>query len=70
MYVCIHLYVFHILSILSYRGKYSLVLVPGTSKISTKTSIYFHQMSDRQVKKCSARLCFLESPALFGNRTS
>ena len=27
-------------------------------------------MSDRQVKKYSARLYFLEYPALFGNRTS
>ena len=27
-------------------------------------------MSDRQVKKYSARLYFFECPALFGNRTS
>ena len=27
-------------------------------------------MSDRQVKKYSARLYFLEYPAIFGNRTS
>ena len=29
----------------------SLVLEPGTSKISIRTSIYFHPMSDGQVKK-------------------
>ena len=31
--------------------KKSLVLEPGTSKISIRTSIYFHPMSDGQVKK-------------------
>ena len=31
--------------------KKSLVLEPGTSKISFRTSIYFHPMSDEQVKK-------------------
>ena len=30
--------------------KKSLVLEPGTSKISIRTSIYFHPMSDGQVK--------------------
>ena len=30
--------------------KKSLVLEPGTSKISGRTSIYFHPMSSRQVK--------------------
>ena len=29
----------------------SLVGEPGTSKISIRTSIYFHPMSDGQVKK-------------------
>ena len=32
------------------RVKESLVLEPGTSKISIRTSIYFHPMSDGQVK--------------------
>ena len=50
--------------------KKSLVLEPGTSKISIRTSKNFHPMSDGQVKKYSGRLYFLESPALFGNRTS
>ena len=31
-------------------GKKSLVLKPGTSKISGRTSIYFHPMSGGQVK--------------------
>ena len=44
--------------------------VPGTSKISIRTSIHFHPMSDGQVKKYSAGLYFLECPALFGKRTS
>ena len=40
----------------TYTGvKKSLVLEPGTSKISTRTSIYFHPMSDGQVKNYSAR---------------
>ena len=50
--------------------KKSLVREPGTSKISIRTSICFHPMSDRQVRKYSARLSFHECPALFGNRTS
>ena len=50
--------------------KKSLVLEPGTSKISIRTSIYFQPMSDGQVKKYRARLCLLECPVLFGNRTS
>ena len=50
--------------------KKSLVWEPGTSKISIQTGIYFYPMSDGQVKKYSARLYFLECPALFGNRTS
>ena len=34
-----------------YAGvKKSLVLEPGTSKISIRTSIYFHPMSNGQVK--------------------
>ena len=33
-----------------FRGKKSLVLVPGTSWISNRTSIYFHPMSCGQVK--------------------
>ena len=41
-----------------------------TRKISIMTSIYFHPMSDRQVKKYSARLSFYECPVLFGNSTS
>ena len=48
----------------------SLVLEHGTSKISIRTSIYFHPMSEGQVKKYSARLYFLECPALLGNRKS
>ena len=32
------------------RGKKSLVLMPGTSSISDRTSIYFHPMSCGQVK--------------------
>ena len=49
-----------------------LVQEPRTSKILIRTSIYFHPMSDGQVKKYSARLYmyFLECPALVGNRTS
>ena len=31
--------------------KKSLVLEPGTSKISIRRSVYFHPMSDGQVKK-------------------
>ena len=51
--------------------KNSLVREFMTSKISIKTSLYFHPMSDGQVtKKNSARLYFLECPVLFGNRTS
>ena len=50
--------------------KKSLVLEPGTSKISIRTSKYFHPMSDGQAKIYSARLYFLEWPELFGNRTS
>ena len=50
--------------------KKSLVLEPGTSKTSIRTSKNFHPMSDGQVKKYSGRLYFLECPALFGNRTS
>ena len=48
----------------------TLVLEPGTSKISIRTSKFFHPMSVGQVKKYSARLYFLEYPALFGKRTS
>ena len=59
------------ISYIQYTGlKKSLVLEPGTSKISIRTSIYFHPMSEGQVRKCSARLYFLECPALFGIRTS
>ena len=50
--------------------KRSLVLEPWTSKIEIRTSIYFHPVSDEQVKKYSARLYFLECPVLFGNWTS
>ena len=50
--------------------KKSLVLEPGTSKISIRTSTYFHPMSDVQVEKYSTRLYFLECQTLFGNRTS
>ena len=50
--------------------KKSLVLESGTSKISVRTSKYFHPMSDGQVKNYSIRLYFLECPALFCNRTS
>ena len=54
-----------------FRGKKTpLVRVSGTSKISIKTSIYFHPMSDRQVTKYSDLLYFLECPVLVGNRTS
>ena len=52
------------------RDKKSLVLEPGTSNFSTRTSIYFHPMSDGQVKIYSARLYYLECPVLFGNRAS
>ena len=48
----------------------SLVLEPGTSKISVRTSKYFHPMSDGQVKSYSIRFYFLECPALFCKRTS
>ena len=65
VYVCVHVcecvYVYacsvyaytHIFTYatMSIRGKKSLVLEPGTSKISIRTSIYFHPMSDGQVKK-------------------
>ena len=53
-----------------FRGKknHFNVLEPGTSKISIRTSIYFHPMSDG--KSYSARLYVLEWSALFGNRTS
>ena len=44
--------------------------IPWTSNISIRTSIYFHPMSDGQVKKYSARLYFLECSALFGDRTT
>ena len=50
--------------------KKSLVLEPGTSKISVRTSIYIHPMSDGQVKNYSIRLYFLECPSLFCNRAS
>ena len=50
--------------------KKSHVREPGTSKISIRTCIYFHPMSDGHVKKYSERLYFLNRPALFGNRTS
>ena len=50
--------------------KKSLVLEPGTSKISVRTSKYFHPMSKGQVKDYSIRLYLLECPALFCNRTS
>ena len=50
--------------------KKSLVLEPGTSKFSIRTSIYFHPMSDGQVRIYSARLYYLECPVLFGNRAS
>ena len=54
-----------------YRGKKSLFLEPGTSKISIRTSIYFHPMSNGQVKKYSTRLYFHECPQFFFcNRTS
>ena len=47
--------------------KKSLVLEPGTSKISIRTSIYFHPMSHEQVKKIQCKdIYFLEYPALFG----
>ena len=35
---------------MNFRGKKKLALEPGTSKISIRTSIFFHPMSDRQVK--------------------
>ena len=55
----------------AYTGvKKSLVWEPGTSKISIRTSIYFHPMSDGQVIEYSAKLYFFECPASFGNRTS
>ena len=50
--------------------KKSLVLVPGTSWISGRTSIYFHPMSGGQVKKLNASIFFLDKDKLFGNRTS
>ena len=50
--------------------KKSLVLEPGSRKISIRTSIYFHPISDGQVTKYSARLFFLDCQALFCNRTS
>ena len=50
--------------------KKSLVLEPGTSKISVSTSKYFHPMSDGQVKNYSISLYILECSALFCNRTS
>ena len=50
--------------------KKSLVQEPGTSKISIRTSISFHPMSDGQVRKYSAGLYFHECTVLFGNRTS
>ena len=50
--------------------KKSLVLEPGTSKISVRTSKYFHPMSDGQVKNYRIRLYFLECPVLFCKRTS
>ena len=51
-------------------GKKSLVMESGKSKLLIRTSIYFHPMSDGQVKKYSARLYFRECPQLFGKRTS
>ena len=50
--------------------KKSLVREPETSKISIRTSKYFHPMLDGQVRKYSAGLYFLECPVLFSNRTS
>ena len=41
-------------------GKKYPVQVPGTRFISVRTSKYFHQMSDGQVKKYGSRLYFLE----------
>ena len=39
-------------------GKKSLVLEPGTSKISVRTSKYFHPMSNGQVKKMQCKVIF------------
>ena len=50
--------------------KKSLVLEPGTSKISVRTSKCFHPMSDGQVKKYKILLYFIKCPALCCNRTS
>ena len=47
-----------------------LVLEPGTSKISVRTSKYFHPMSDGKVKRYSIWLYLIECPALFYKRTS
>ena len=42
-----------------YTGvKNSLVLEPGTSKISIRTSIYFHPMSDGQVNIIQCQVIF------------
>ena len=38
--------------------KKSLVLEPGTSRISTRTSIYFHPMSDATSKKIQCKVIF------------
>ena len=49
---------------IDYTGvKKSLVLEPGTSKISIRTSIYFHPMSDGQVKKMQCQVIFLWMPS-------
>ena len=37
-------------------GYKSLVLEPGTSKISIRTSIYFHPMCNGQVKKLQCKV--------------
>ena len=42
-----------------YRVKKSYVLEPGTSKISIRTSIYFHPMSDGQIKKLQCQVICL-----------
>ena len=48
--------------------KKSLVLVPGTSGISDRTSIYLNVLQTS--KKFNARLFSLDKDKLFGNRTS
>ena len=55
---------------LTYIREKSLVLEPGTSKISIRTSINFHAMSGGRVNKYSAKLYLLKCLVLFCNRTS